>query len=99
MEAHVKFSKAQYDLHLISYIKSVVRRPLGKLLEFFEGVEDLLKTKTPEEITFHLSYNKASLKKMLSLFPIKEVSPVIFRLLSDTKITRSSLQARHQAFQ
>jgi hypothetical protein len=73
LEPFIKYAKSQYDLQLSAYIKAVVRRPLGKMLEFFEGIEDLLKTKTPDEIGFHISYNRAALKKVVSSLPGKEV--------------------------
>jgi hypothetical protein len=38
------------------------------------GIDELLKTKSPEEVGFHLNYNKASLKKIIGLFPGKEVN-------------------------
>ena len=74
LEGHIKQSKSQYESHMAAYIKAVVRRPLGKLLEFFEGIDELLKTNSPEEVGFHLNYNKASLKKMIAAYPSKEVS-------------------------
>jgi hypothetical protein len=73
MEVHVKAAKIQYDTHLNAYVHAVVRRPLGKVLEFFEGVEELLKTKSAEEVGFHLNYNRQSLKKVVALYPGKEV--------------------------
>lgn len=78
MDVHVKAAKAQYDLHLNAYVHTVVRRSLGKLIDFFEGVEDLLKTKSAEEVGFHLSYNRQSLKKVVALYPGKEVRKILF---------------------
>ena len=69
----MKFAKTQYEIHLSAYVKAVIRRPLGKLLEFFEGIDELLLTKTPEEVGFHANYNKTALRKVLSMFPGKEV--------------------------
>ncbi|CAG8786996.1 6581_t:CDS:2, partial [Cetraspora pellucida] len=51
---------------LEAYAKSVVRRPFGKLLEFFEGIKSLLRTTSaPEEVGFRLKYSKDALKKLV----------------------------------
>lgn len=74
LDNHIKFAKSQYDFHLQTFVRTVVRKPLGKLMEFFEGIEELLKTKSPEEVGYHLSYNRSALKKMIASFTPKEVS-------------------------
>ncbi|KAI0228545.1 hypothetical protein L0F63_005785 [Massospora cicadina] len=65
-------AKASYKSHLHAYVKDVIRRPLGKLLEFFEGIEALLQNSAPQEVGYHISYNKAALRKVLALFPSDE---------------------------
>ncbi|RKP27245.1 exocyst complex component Sec3-domain-containing protein [Syncephalis pseudoplumigaleata] len=69
----IRIFPASYDLHLTTYIKLNARRAIGKLLEFFDGVDVLLKTTAPQEIGFHVSYNKAQLKKVIQQYPWKEV--------------------------
>ncbi|KAJ3103895.1 hypothetical protein HDU96_009117, partial [Phlyctochytrium bullatum] len=73
LEQFVKAAKVLYDLNLNAYVKTVIRRPFGKLLEFFEGVEDLLNTLAPEEVSFHLQYSKSALKDVIKKTPGKEV--------------------------
>lgn len=73
LDSHVKYAKEKYDADLNAYIRSVVRKPLGKLLDFFEGIEDLLKAKSPEEVGFHFNYNKAALRKVIAAYPGKEI--------------------------
>ncbi|KAJ3080543.1 hypothetical protein HK102_002976 [Quaeritorhiza haematococci] len=73
LDPFVKQSKATYDVNLSAYCRVVVRKPLGKLLEFFEGIEELLKTQAPEEISYHLSYSKSALKEVLKKYPGKEI--------------------------
>ncbi|RKP07488.1 exocyst complex component Sec3-domain-containing protein [Thamnocephalis sphaerospora] len=73
LDPFIKMSKASYDLHLTTYIKMNARRAIGKMLEFFDGVDVLLKTTAPQEIGFHVSYNKAQLKKVIGQYPWKEV--------------------------
>ena len=70
---HVDYAKTTFDLELKTYIYMVVRKPLGKLLEFFEGIEELMKTKSAEEVSYHLGYNKQALKKVVTQYPVKEI--------------------------
>ncbi|KAL1934170.1 hypothetical protein VTP01DRAFT_6352, partial [Rhizomucor pusillus] len=80
LDKWIKLAKSQYDSNLHAYIKVVIRRPLGKLLEFFEGVENLMRTSTPEEVQFHMNYNKARLRKVVAMYPAKEVEKSLEQL-------------------
>ncbi|KAJ3412241.1 hypothetical protein HDV05_001052 [Chytridiales sp. JEL 0842] len=80
LDQFVKAAKLLYDVNVTAYVRFVVRRPLGKLLEFFEGVDDLLKTMQPEEISFHLQYSKVALKDVLKKYPGKEIKKGIEQL-------------------
>ncbi|OZJ04682.1 hypothetical protein BZG36_02547 [Bifiguratus adelaidae] len=73
LEPWVKYAKNAYDYHLYQYVKEVMRRPLGRLLEFFEGVESTLSTTAPEEVSFHINYNKAQVRKVIAQYPSKEI--------------------------
>ncbi|KAJ3329805.1 hypothetical protein HDU76_007107 [Blyttiomyces sp. JEL0837] len=73
LDQFMKAAKTLYDLNVENYVKIVIRKPLGKLLEFFEGIDDLLKSLGPEEISFHLQYSKVALKDVLKKFPAKEI--------------------------
>ncbi|CAG8700524.1 17178_t:CDS:10, partial [Acaulospora morrowiae] len=73
LEPFMRHARSSYDKHLEAYAKSVIRKPFGKLLEFFEGIESLLRTTAaPEEVGFRLQYNKAALKKIVSQYPGKD---------------------------
>ena len=67
-------AKDLYLNNLSLYSKAVIRRVLGRLQEFFEGIEDLLKTGAPQEVSFHLQYNKTALKEVVKKFPAKTVN-------------------------
>ncbi|KAJ1977871.1 hypothetical protein H4R35_002125 [Dimargaris xerosporica] len=73
LERYVEKAKASYDASMTAYIKTIVRRPLGRLIEFFEGIENLLKTGDATEVSYHLSYNRTALKKVLQQTPADEV--------------------------
>ncbi|KAG2189411.1 hypothetical protein INT44_004553, partial [Umbelopsis vinacea] len=80
LDRWVKHAKTQYESNLNQYIKVVIRRPLGRLLEFFEGVENMMKTSTPEEVGFHMNYNKVQLRKVIAQYPAKEVKKSLEQL-------------------
>ncbi|KAI8826808.1 exocyst complex component Sec3-domain-containing protein [Fimicolochytrium jonesii] len=73
LDVYVKQAKSIYDVHLDAYCKVVIRKPLGRLWDFFEGIEGLLKTNTPEEINYHMQYNKGALKEVVRKYPGKEI--------------------------
>lgn len=41
--------------------------------EFFEGIDTLLKTRREDEVAFNLTFNKASLKKVIREYSSKDV--------------------------
>ncbi|KIJ68210.1 hypothetical protein HYDPIDRAFT_24509 [Hydnomerulius pinastri MD-312] len=71
-----------YNENLAAYVRIVLRRPFAKMIEFFDGVERLLKTTAPTEVQKNSNYNKSSLKKVLREFDGKDVRKhidVLFR--------------------
>nr|GAT61106.1 predicted protein [Mycena chlorophos] len=69
----LKRAEAIYDENLTAYVKIVLRRPFGKLIDYFEGVERLLKTTAPTEVATNANYNKSALKKVVKEFNAKDV--------------------------
>jgi hypothetical protein len=60
--------------HLRLYLDSVIRRPLGKLLDFVESTEALLQsTSTPTEIAQRPSHSRVAAKKLLSTYDLREI--------------------------
>ncbi|KAH7885936.1 exocyst complex component Sec3-domain-containing protein [Phlebopus sp. FC_14] len=88
-----------YNENLAAYVRIVLRRPFAKLIEFFDGLERLLKTTAPSEVQKNSSYNKSSLKKILKEFDGKDTRKhidVLFRRVekhfteAEEKTTRES---------
>ncbi|KAF9429284.1 hypothetical protein BGZ76_001546 [Entomortierella beljakovae] len=73
LENYMKYAKSSYENHLETYTRAVVRRSLLKLLDFFDGVEGLVKAKASEDVAFHLTYNKQALRKVVVSFPAATV--------------------------
>ncbi|KAJ3295740.1 Exocyst complex component 1 [Borealophlyctis nickersoniae] len=73
LDTYVKQAKSAYDVNLDAYCKVVIRKPLGKLWDFFEGIDALLKTNTPEEVSYHVQFSKTALKDVVKKYPGKEI--------------------------
>jgi hypothetical protein len=64
----------EYSKHLDQYLSSVMRRPLGKLLDYLENVEAQLQAlKAPERIAAQPSNSKSVFNKILGAYDAKEV--------------------------
>lgn len=71
--AFSKRAEALYDENLNAYVKIVLRRPFAKIIDYFEGVERLLKTTAPSEVANNSSYNRSALKKIVKEYNSKDV--------------------------
>ncbi|KAL3899204.1 MAG: hypothetical protein SGCHY_002214 [Lobulomycetales sp.] len=74
LDSFVKLAKSNYDASLNIYCKAVIRKPFLKLQEFFEGVEQLLKTQNYDEVSYNHMFSKNTLKEVIKKHPLKEVS-------------------------
>ncbi|KAI9007668.1 exocyst complex component Sec3-domain-containing protein [Hyaloraphidium curvatum] len=73
LEPCVKRAKGLYEYHLAAYTKVVVRRPLGKLLEFFDGVDEMVRNGAEREVAFRQAYSKGALRDLVKKYPGKEI--------------------------
>ncbi|KDQ63382.1 hypothetical protein JAAARDRAFT_53605 [Jaapia argillacea MUCL 33604] len=71
--AFVKRAESIYDENLGAYVRMVLKRPFAKIIDYFEGVERLLKTTAPTEVSNNGSYNKSSLKKVTKEYNGKDI--------------------------
>ena len=62
--------------HLDLYLSAIIRRPLGKLLDFIESTESLIASAAdaPTSIANRASHSRSTFKKILSSYDSKEVS-------------------------
>jgi hypothetical protein len=69
--------KAQHEFHTHCnhYVEAVIRRPIGKWLEFLESTEALLKSNeaSPTNVASKPSHSRSTAKKLLAQFDLKEV--------------------------
>ena len=70
-------AQAEMSEHLNAYIDSIIRRPLGKLLDFLESTETLLLNlppgSAPNSIAQRPSHGRSVFKKILGQFDSREV--------------------------
>lgn len=67
-----------YMHSLAGYVQTVLRRPIGKMMDFSNGIDALLQSTPANEVTFHSAYSKSAMKKL-----VKEYTPKDQRKLID----------------
>ncbi|KAG1875576.1 exocyst complex component Sec3-domain-containing protein [Suillus subalutaceus] len=66
-------AEAIYNENLNAYVKIVLRRPFAKITDYFDGIERLLTTTAPTEVSKNSNYNRSSLKKVVKEFDGKDI--------------------------
>ncbi|GAA5904040.1 uncharacterized protein JCM6883_002064 [Sporobolomyces salmoneus] len=62
----VQQAREKYDQNLAAYIRLILRRPLSRVVDYFAGLEQLLRTTPPTEVSLHSAYTKSALRRILS---------------------------------
>ncbi|KAH8998826.1 exocyst complex component sec3 subunit [Lactarius hatsudake] len=62
-----------YEENLSAYVKIVLRRPFSKIIDYFDGVEQMLRTMAPTEVSSSGGYSRSALKKVVREFDAKDV--------------------------
>ncbi len=66
--------KQRYNDSLKAYVTQYFGRPLEKLNVFFDGIQHLVASGVKEsEISYQLAFNKQELRKVISIYPGREV--------------------------
>ena len=74
LEVAKKDVKQRYNDALKAYVTQYFGRPLEKLNIFFDGIQQLVATGVKEsEISYQLAYSKQELRKVIALYPGREV--------------------------
>lgn len=68
-------ARAEMNEHMELYLAAVIRRPLGKLLDFLESTESLIRNNpgSPTSIATRASHSRSNFKKILSSYDAKEI--------------------------
>ncbi|OAV98595.1 hypothetical protein PTTG_01780 [Puccinia triticina 1-1 BBBD Race 1] len=77
LKASLEKAKEQYDHNLALYIRLVLRRPLARFIDYFQGIDELLRTTEPSQIPQHSQYTKTSLKRVISTQDKKDIKKSI----------------------
>ncbi|KDR85366.1 hypothetical protein GALMADRAFT_234191 [Galerina marginata CBS 339.88] len=73
MNTFTRRAEAIYDENLAAYIKIVFRRPFGKIIDFFEGLDRVAKDSSMGEITSNSNFSKAALRKVIKDYNSKDI--------------------------
>lgn len=77
LEDWKQIAMTEMDEHMTLYLSSVLRRPIGKLLDFLESTESLISSRQPgdsaSKIASMPSHSKTSFKKILAVYDGKEI--------------------------
>ncbi|SPO39858.1 related to Exocyst complex component Sec3 [Pseudozyma flocculosa] len=73
LNALVKRAEKIYGDSLESYRTSVLRRPLGKMMDFGDGIDALLRSTPATEVSLHSTYSKSALKRLVKEYGAKDV--------------------------
>ncbi|PLW50744.1 hypothetical protein PCASD_00689 [Puccinia coronata f. sp. avenae] len=77
LKVSLEKAKEQYDHNLALYIGLVLRRPLARFIDYFQGIDELLRTTEPSQIPQHSQYTRASLKRVISTQDKKDIKKSI----------------------
>ncbi|ORY34282.1 exocyst complex component Sec3-domain-containing protein [Naematelia encephala] len=70
-------AQALYEENMTSYIRTMLRRYFGRIIDFFDGVERLLQTTPATEISLHSTHSRSTLKKVLKDVTAKDMRKAI----------------------
>ena len=73
VEKTFESASTRYEEHLALYSSLSLHRVFTRLFDFFMGMAKLLENTPPAEVAFNALYNKASAKRVLQTYPVKEV--------------------------
>jgi len=86
-----------FDENISAYSKIVLRRPFSKILDYFDGVDRLLQTTAPSEISNNGSYNKSALKRVLKEYNGKDIKRLVDALYKRVEKHFSELSGTEDA--
>lgn len=73
LDANIKKCRHSYEYNFDAYCNGATSKILGKMFEFFAGVDELLISTAPNEVGYHIQYNKVALRSATKRFTALEV--------------------------
>ncbi|MCO5588234.1 hypothetical protein L7F22_042189 [Adiantum nelumboides] len=77
LNPQLKRAQAILDEALNSYVQSALRRPLGKMVDFGDGIDALLRSTPANEVSLHSAYSKQAAKRLVKEFSAKDIRKAI----------------------
>lgn len=66
-------AEKMYEDSLSHYVHFVLRRPLGKMMDFGDGIDALRGSTPASEVSLHSAYSKSSFKRLVKEYTAKDV--------------------------
>ncbi|WFD33583.1 hypothetical protein MCUN1_000396 [Malassezia cuniculi] len=66
-------ARGAFEMSVSSYVQTVLRRPLGKMIDFSSGIDSLLRTTPANEVTLHNAYSRSSAKKLVRDYTARDI--------------------------
>ncbi|PPQ67093.1 hypothetical protein CVT25_005694 [Psilocybe cyanescens] len=73
----IRRAEGIYDENLQAYIKTVFRRPFGKLIDFFEAFDRAAKDTNTAELTSNSNFSKTALRKIIKDYNSKDIKKLV----------------------
>ncbi|KAG8712989.1 hypothetical protein FRC11_013627, partial [Ceratobasidium sp. 423] len=73
VRAFVTRAEDIYSRELSAYVTFVLRRPMAKIIDYFDGVERLLQTTAPSEVSNNSNFSRSALKKVVKEYDSKDM--------------------------
>lgn len=73
----IKRAEGIYTDSLTSYTQFVLRRPLGRIIDFGDGLDSLLRSTPSTEVSLHSAYSKSTFKKLVKDFGAKDTKKAV----------------------
>lgn len=66
-------AQTMLDDALSAYVQSALRRPLGKMMDFGDGIDALLRSTPASEVSLHSAFNKQAAKRLVKDYSSKDI--------------------------
>ena len=77
LSPYVKQASEIYDENLNLYVRLVLRRPLARHYDFFQGLEQVLRTTPPSEVGVHATFTKSACKRVAGSMGPKDLRKAV----------------------
>ncbi|CEH17930.1 Exocyst protein Sec3 [Ceraceosorus bombacis] len=73
----IKRAESIYEDHQHAYVNAVLRRPLGKVMDFGDGIDALLRSTPANEVSLHSAFSRSNFKRLVKENSAKDIRKAI----------------------